>query len=337
MKEKLIILDEVNHKKALDFFNVYECENIIDIGEFARKAFWGKTSSRKCRFCRKSEDQTTFKKKAHIVPQLIGNRHLLSAFECDVCNKLFGDLYENSFANFIGAFRLFSNVVTSKNNPNPKYKEVGQDKNQTKKIKLQIEKYTDKELKIFYEEPFSDAIVFDKERKSFSINATRQPYVPLYVYKMLLKMALSFISEDEVENYIQPLAFLIDNSQNDKFKKFPLCRVYMHTLFGGQFFKTPLMYLYKKKDEDVNCPSKTFVLFTGNHVYQIFIPLVNSDLWMHGNKVRLFPYPLLFDKSKYQNGLSYKSFGIMLDSNEARINEPQKLIFSYQDANFDII
>src|SRR5688572_3441102 len=44
---------------------------------------------RTCRFCNKSMPEVTFKKDAHTISQLTGNRHLVSDFECDTCNDLF--------------------------------------------------------------------------------------------------------------------------------------------------------------------------------------------------------------------------------------------------------
>ncbi len=153
---------------------------------------------------------------------------------------------------------------------------------------------------------------------------------------MLLKISISIISPNEICDFDQTIKFLLDNSQNEKFKGFPLCHVYMHSIFGKPMFANPLIYLYKKKDNNVNCPSKTFVLISGNHVYQIFLPLNKKDNWMQGEKVRLYPYPLLFDKSFYKKGLSYSSYGILMDSNERKFGDPQHITFSYKEAFFDI-
>lgn len=332
-KTVTVTLDEVNYSKAIDFLNVYDFEKCIDVGEFTKKTYLGDTINPTCRFCGKTKSDTSFNKLAHTVPQFIGNRFLLSAFECDICNKLFGDLYENSFANYIGAFRPFSFVKPSKNNNKPKFKETVFHQNE-EKIKLAIQVQGTKQVQIYHEHPFDDSVVFDRKNKTLTVNAVRKPYVPLYVYKMLLKIGLSIIEESEIHEFKQPLALLLDNSQNEKLKEYPLCHVYMHSLYGRMIFSTPIIYLYKKKQNDINSPSKTVILCTGNHIYQIFIPLCKKDQWMEGKNISIYPYPLLFDKSIYEEGMSYSSYGVLMDSNEKKIDESQQLTFSYREAHF---
>lgn len=334
MEETVTInLDEENYEKAIDFYNVYELETSVVTGDYNKKTFLGDLENRKCRFCGKSKGETTFRRKAHVAPQLIGNRYLLSAFECDTCNKFFGDLYEDSFANFIGAFRPFAFFTPSKNKKYPKHKEsvaVGDEE----KTRLSIQATGSRHIQLVYEHPFDETIIFDKENKKLTINATRKPYVPLYVYKMLIKMAVALINESEMKSFENTIRLLIDNSQNEKLKGFPLCHVYMHSLYSPPMYPTPILHLYRKKDKTVNCPEKIFVLFSGNHVYQIFLPLNKEDDWLQGKKIKLYPYPLLFDKSMYEKGMTYNSYGILMDSNEKKIAEPQELTFSFQYAQF---
>jgi HNH endonuclease len=50
-----------------------------------------------CRFCDRKKPEVTFKKKAHAVPELIGNKTLLTFYECDDCNDRFSS-FEDDFA-----------------------------------------------------------------------------------------------------------------------------------------------------------------------------------------------------------------------------------------------
>ncbi|WDF77125.1 HNH endonuclease [Mucilaginibacter sp. KACC 22773] len=63
-------------------------------------------AERTCRFCGVSNDATKFKNIPHIIPQLLGNTHLVSDFECDDCNSHFGR-YENDLAYSLGIMRTF--------------------------------------------------------------------------------------------------------------------------------------------------------------------------------------------------------------------------------------
>lgn len=53
-------------------------------------------------------------KDAHIISELLGNHHLVSNFECDVCNSIFGN-YESDLANFLGITRTIQSVKGKKN------------------------------------------------------------------------------------------------------------------------------------------------------------------------------------------------------------------------------
>jgi hypothetical protein len=44
---------------------------------------------RTCRFCGKHHDASIFQKDAHIIPHFMGNKYLVSNFECDDCNSSF--------------------------------------------------------------------------------------------------------------------------------------------------------------------------------------------------------------------------------------------------------
>ncbi len=66
-------------------------------------------SSQACRFCLRKSPEVTFRKEAHLLPQLMGDRNLLHDVECDDCNKRFGR-FENSFANFLGIYRTLDKM-----------------------------------------------------------------------------------------------------------------------------------------------------------------------------------------------------------------------------------
>jgi len=59
---------------------------------------------RVCRFCGKKWGEVSFKGDAHILSNLLGNRYLMSDFECNDCNKLFGQ-YEDHKSKYLGMSR----------------------------------------------------------------------------------------------------------------------------------------------------------------------------------------------------------------------------------------
>lgn len=113
--------DAVNRQRAQHFFGTYALEAMVGPSD---KPFYLGTpppASRVCRFCRQQEPAVTFRMDAHLMPDFMGNRNLLSYFECDSCNYLFAK-YEDSFANYLGLSRTFSQIK-GKNRKVPKYKD----------------------------------------------------------------------------------------------------------------------------------------------------------------------------------------------------------------------
>ena len=49
-----------------------------------KKFFLGDKANRQCRFCEKRSPEVTFRKKAHAIPELLGNKSLITYYECDV-------------------------------------------------------------------------------------------------------------------------------------------------------------------------------------------------------------------------------------------------------------
>ena len=79
----------------------------IDNSTVGAKQFIGSKVDRCCRFCGRDKTRTTFKKQAHVIPQAIGNRTLLSYDECDICNAQGGKL-EDDFAKYLSILRPFA-------------------------------------------------------------------------------------------------------------------------------------------------------------------------------------------------------------------------------------
>ena len=121
MKMNTIVLDGVNRSKADQFFSKYELKYKFDTN-IDKKRYLGKNNNKICRFCDKTEPNTSFKKDAHVIPQLIGNHKLLSNFECDICNDLFS-IFENSLASYLGPLRTIAGIVGRKGTKRPQFKD----------------------------------------------------------------------------------------------------------------------------------------------------------------------------------------------------------------------
>ncbi len=96
---------------ALEYYNThYELIFSHDFASFGKKVTVENQKPNFCRFCMKSYPSTTFKNKAHAIPDFIGNRTLVSFVECDSCNDKAGNALERQLALFLSAMRPFFDV-----------------------------------------------------------------------------------------------------------------------------------------------------------------------------------------------------------------------------------
>lgn len=75
--------------------------------DIPRPLYLGNKIQRVCRFCGKNKNEVSFKKKAHVIPEGIGNKKLFSLSECDSCNSFYGNTIENDLNNLLSPYKLF--------------------------------------------------------------------------------------------------------------------------------------------------------------------------------------------------------------------------------------
>ena len=74
------------------------------------KLILGDKENRVCRFCRLAKPDVSFRKRAHALPESIGNKSIFSFYECDDCNEYFGQTIENDFANWSLPYRSIMRI-----------------------------------------------------------------------------------------------------------------------------------------------------------------------------------------------------------------------------------
>jgi len=147
-----------------------------------------------CRFCGLDYSQTTFESKPHIISELLGNKYLISDFECDKCNTFFSK-YENDLTAFLGMSRTFLGVKNKKDKV-PEFNSPGY-----KVLARRTDFYRIKDgLQISVHKSAKGIFNIDSNLGKSEIKYLKQPYVPIKVYKALLKIALSIIPEIVFKN-----------------------------------------------------------------------------------------------------------------------------------------
>jgi hypothetical protein len=79
---------ETGALKALQFY-AQNYTNLMFRGFGGNKQIILGSKPFKCRFCGGKPPERTFKKRAHAVSELLGNKVMKSLYECDTCNERF--------------------------------------------------------------------------------------------------------------------------------------------------------------------------------------------------------------------------------------------------------
>jgi hypothetical protein len=260
-----------DHYETIDF--IYDL-GLALVNKGDKRVTLGQENKKVCRFCKKNLTQTTFKKKAHVIPEFMGNKYFFSHFECDQCNDLFS-LYETSLANYGGILNTFSKIKGKKGYAKHKSSiESTETFIEDDKVVIRIHKPTGTDKNSL------ESVQYDEATQMLTLNTTKYPYVPIDAYKALLKIALCMISDNELSDYETPLKWLVNNGDYKIEEQKPLFHVYKRV--GGLLFKHPFAILFKKKSQMENepCPSHTLILHYGIFKYQIFLPGNIQDKWM---------------------------------------------------------
>ena len=261
------------------FYSAYRLQQTIECSpEFVINP--DDTSSRICRFCRKREPEVTFNNKAHLIPFLIGNQHLLSNFECDCCNAYFSK-YESDLARFLSVQRTFNRIRKRKGG-------VAGFNTYNKDVSVEhVESSDSIVLKVDKSNPQENAISHDESTDTLTITFQTQDYRPLRVYKALIKIALSVMSEDEMKHYEYALKYLTtEQYDKDEAMAFP---VDWWTTCWDQPFENVKVSIFKKIDPQNLIPTHVMFLYVGWSVFVVPIPFYKPDMYLfHKRKIGFY-------------------------------------------------
>lgn len=199
-------------RKAIMKFDGYKVlVSFENIDEEFKKEVHGKNipkAQRKCIFC--GSDTVKFNKIAHAVSETIGNKSLISHFECDECNEEFGKKLEDDLGKYMLPYKIIAqifgkkNQLTSKdlsNNDNVSY---GCFRIQVNKNKPVLEEVETKGMII----EKKDTGILKEVDDGFEITILRQHYNPLAVYCSFLKMAYSIMPLEFYVKYLKHIVLL---------------------------------------------------------------------------------------------------------------------------------
>lgn len=291
-----------------------------------------KKKERKCLFCGLSYPEVRFNKVAHVIPELIGNKTLLSDFECDNCNEIFSR-YENDFAYSLGLTRSFLQVNSK--NGTPTFKSP--DKSLV--VKEGFLNKDDTQKKVVFEShgKKNDNFKVDADNKTLQIRTKKHSYVPFHIFKMLLKIGISAVQYDaeaEMEKF-QPALDLLINKVDIQTSGSSVFSAFVYNI-PGFTFPSPMVLLFKKINSTDAMFTYTACLYFMDSIYQIFLPGYKDDMWMYDGKQKIdcMVSPPFLDKTFIEK-FGFPNFRRMdLDSKELVKGEDSVINFNFDSHKY---
>lgn len=264
-----VYTSEDDDKKRATLFNKLQEDFDNILGKVTKKYFLKAfDSSRKnvgerikekriCRFCSNGINtikKVTFNNKAHVIPEALGNKGLITYEECDECNSKFGKTIEKDLISFFDIFRVFYGVNGKNGIPILKFNDKTQMKHLTKK---EVDGIIKKENLGLTKEINENLIVIISQNIHFNDN-TKTLHVPLEVdnkiatgniYKTLCKMVISLVEFNELKYLQRTISWI--NSEEEKIYTIPKIA---STIIHNMYVNTPEIILYIRKNNDINVP-----------------------------------------------------------------------------------
>jgi hypothetical protein len=258
-----------------------------------KKLFLGDKANRRCRFCGKHPPQVTFRKEAHAIPELLGNKSLFTYYECDECNDFFGRGIENDFGNWSKPMRTMARIRGKGGVPAIKRTDQG----------WRIEGVSDG-LSVKHGEDDDPPFTVNEAKNEIVFRLTRDPYIPVAVLKAFVKMGLSLLPEEEVPNFATALRWI--KAAEDNSIKAASDWFVLQTFMPGSYRSDIITALVlRRKSDDIELPYSFFILIYGNEMFQILLPTPERDPHIDGKRLQIYRFPSLLDFQPSSVGLPY--------------------------------
>ncbi|RYG54891.1 MAG: hypothetical protein EOO01_00165 [Chitinophagaceae bacterium] len=228
-----------------------------------------------CRFCGKGKPEAKFKKAAHALPHLIGNNSLFTHYECDECNQHFGNTIERHYAAFMHLDHTFSGIAGK--NGIPKFKAKNANIESTGSF-------------IDWKEVPPENMQLDQKKGKVIITQQIPTFVPVAVYKCLVKMALTILPEQYFIGFNNTIKWLKEEEHSQT--SFPFTKLSILTgtsTTRTQFKEITAVMAMHKEELNYEIPKFVFRLTYGNFLFSLPIPLHLDDKMTNWTTIPYLP------------------------------------------------
>jgi hypothetical protein len=254
------------HRERLEWFEKrYETIAHGEFGPGASQVYLGQGEPQRCRYCGDASPDVTFSTKAHAFPEQIGNKALIDLNECDRCNKHFSKWVENDFGKWTNPMRT-TGRVNGKGLPTLRSsdKTFRIEATDSKNLKIQLAK----------DDP---RYSLDTETRTVTLRMERQPYVPMGVFKCMVKMALAVMPQEESRACEHLKKWILQEGHTYESYRYRPLEIVTHFLPGPLPNDRFRYRLLRRRPEHPECLFMVFVLEFSNLVLQIILPMHNED------------------------------------------------------------
>ena len=254
-----------------------------------RRRYLGDGQNRICRFCSKTKPEASFRKKAHAIPELLGNKSLFSNYECDDCNTFFGSTIENDLGNWTRHSRTFARIRGKSGVPVIK----GGRNDKGWRVDYGASGF---HIRQFESDPL---VEIDETNRKLRLELKRGSFTPVAVFKAFVKIGLTILPCEELANFETALRWIRNPNHIKSFVK--KCPVF-HTFQPGPLPNDRIvLLLMRRRKEVVDLPYAFMVLGFGNDVFQVFLPSPERDKDIDGRNLTLpaFPTTVGIDPQRY--------------------------------------
>jgi hypothetical protein len=238
--------------------------------------------SQRCRFCGRRDSEVSFKRVAHAIPELLGNKKLFSRYECDTCNTFFGSGIENDYGNWSKPMR----TLTGRKGKNgvPTHKGGGES---GWRIERKDNHFSINAGKDEHSRPF----VMSEDHRVVDFALKCDPHRPMAVHKAFVKMALSIMPESELPNFRQALAWIMNPIHREDMPILaPLFVTFTPGLAPIDGIKVGVIC---RKENAPDAAAYAFLMLSyGNESFQVIVPSPERDVALEGKEnLALPPFP----------------------------------------------
>jgi HNH endonuclease len=284
------VTEEYSTARALNFY----ADNYDIVGQWILEnggptVIVGDMATRRCRFCCLGAPQVTFKKQAHAIPEMLGNRTLLSAHECDDCNDEFGRGIENQFGYWSKPSRLFARIKGKSGIPAIKQGPAGGWRIEPRDVGLELMHGAE-----------DTVMEVDEASKTLTFRMKRDSYVPIAVLKAFVKMGLSLIPDTNVADLRTAFAWIKDADHRNEIS---MAQSVLWTFVPGPTIgNTISLLVLRRKNDFLKLPFMIFSLRYGSDSFQVLLPCPEKDWAIAGSSIGLPPFPVSMDSVPAPHG-----------------------------------